>query len=71
MGAAAKKDKPPAKTSNEKKADQIASGVEAMRMDDTPRATSKNLDVLAEFEKKKAKNAANFVVIGMLFAKDL
>lgn len=64
MGAAAKKDKPPAKTSNEKKADQIASGVEAMRMDDTPRATSKNLDVLAEFEKKKAKNAANFVVIG-------
>lgn len=69
MGAAAKKDKPPAKTSNEKKADQIASGVEAMRMDDTPRATSKNLDVLAEFEKKKAKNAANFVVIGRLFAK--
>ncbi|OBT56586.1 hypothetical protein VE04_03288 [Pseudogymnoascus sp. 24MN13] len=62
--AAAKKDKPPAKTSNEKKADQIASGVEAMRMDDTPRATSKNLDVLAEFEKKKAKSAANFVVIG-------
>jgi hypothetical protein len=35
-----------------------------MRIDDTPRATSKNLDVLAEFEKKKAKNAANFVVIG-------
>lgn len=69
MGAAAKKDKPPAKTSNEKKADQIASGVEAMRMDDTPRATSKNLDVLAEFEKKKAKNAANFVVIGRLFTK--
>ncbi|KFY45784.1 hypothetical protein V495_02813, partial [Pseudogymnoascus sp. VKM F-4514 (FW-929)] len=61
---AVKKDKPPAKTSNEKKADQIASGVEAMRIDDTPRATSKNLDVLAEFEKKKAKNAANFVVIG-------
>lgn len=66
MGAAAKKDKPPAKTSNEKKADQIANGVEAMRLDDTPRATSKNLDVLAEFEKKKVKNAANFVVIGML-----
>lgn len=68
MGAAAKKDKPPAKTSNEKKADQIANGVEAMRIDDTPRATSKNLDVLAEFEKKKAKNAANFVVIGKSFA---
>ncbi|KFY50116.1 hypothetical protein V496_09589 [Pseudogymnoascus sp. VKM F-4515 (FW-2607)] len=59
-----KKQKPPAKTSNEKKADQIANGVEALRIDDTPRATSKNLDVLAEFEKKKAKNAANFVVIG-------
>lgn len=29
-----------------------------------PRATSKNLDVLAEFEKTKSKNAANFVVIG-------
>lgn len=37
-----------------------------MKIDDTPRARSKNLDVLAEFEKTKAKNAANFVVIGML-----
>lgn len=37
-----------------------------MKIDDTPRAKSKNLDVLAEFEKMKAKNAANFVVIGML-----
>jgi elongation factor 1 alpha-like protein len=36
-----------------------------MKIDDTPRATSKNLDVLAEFEKTKAKNAANFVVIGV------
>ncbi len=35
-------------------------------MDDTPRATSKNLDVLKEFERMKVKNAANFVVIGML-----
>lgn len=35
-----------------------------MKIDDTPRASSKNLDVLAEFEKKKSKNAANFVVIG-------
>jgi elongation factor 1 alpha-like protein len=39
-----------------------------MKMDDTPRAKSKNLDVLAEFEKAKAKNAANFVVIGMLLS---
>lgn len=34
-------------------------------MDDTPRATSKNLDVLKEFEKIDKKNEANFVVIGM------
>jgi elongation factor 1 alpha-like protein len=47
------------------KADQIANGVEAMKLDDTPRAKSKNLDVLKEFEKVVAKNAANFVVIGM------
>jgi elongation factor 1 alpha-like protein len=53
------------KTAAEKKADQIANGVEAMRIDDTPKATSKNLDVLAEYEKAKAKNSANFVVIGM------
>jgi hypothetical protein len=38
--------------------------VEALKMDDTPRARSKNLDVLAEFEKAETKNAANFVVIG-------
>jgi elongation factor 1 alpha-like protein len=38
--------------------------VEAIRVDDTPKAKSKNLDVLAEFERRKAKNAANFVVIG-------
>jgi len=41
-----------------------------MKIDDTPRATSKNLDVLAEFEKKKAKHAANFVVIGKFFGDD-
>jgi hypothetical protein len=39
--------------------------VEAMKIDDTPRATSKNLDVLKEFEKVEKKNEANFVVIGM------
>lgn len=36
-----------------------------MKLDNTPRATSKNLNVLAEYEKTKPKNAANFVVIGM------
>ncbi|KAK6581257.1 hypothetical protein PZA11_005948 [Diplocarpon coronariae] len=56
--------KGPPKTSGEKRVDQIASGVEATKLDDTPRARSKNLDVLSEFEKARAKNAANFVVIG-------
>ncbi|KAJ8062872.1 hypothetical protein OCU04_008126 [Sclerotinia nivalis] len=41
-----------------------SNGVDASKVDDVPRATSKNLDVLAEFEKTKSKNAANFVVIG-------
>ncbi|KAH6679350.1 P-loop containing nucleoside triphosphate hydrolase protein [Halenospora varia] len=62
--AAGKGGKGPPKTNGEKRADQIAAGVEAVKLDDTPRAKSKNLDVLAEFEKAKAKNAANFVVIG-------
>ena len=66
IAAGAKKDKLPAKTKNEAKADQIANGVESMKIDDTPRATSKNLDVLAEPAKANAKRAANFVVIGML-----
>ena len=38
-----------------------------MKIDNTPRATSKNLDVLAEYEKFEAKTAANFVVIGIYF----
>jgi len=62
--AAGKGGKGPPKTNGEKRADQIANGVEAIRIDDTPKATSKNLDVLAEFEKAKKKNGANFVVIG-------
>lgn len=35
-----------------------------VKIDDTPKAKSRNLDVIAEFEKSRAKNAANFVVIG-------
>lgn len=58
--------KAPPKTNGENKADQIANGVENMKIDDTPRATSKNLDVLKEYEQARGKNAANFVVIGML-----
>lgn len=52
------------KTAKEKKDAQIAAGVEALKIDDTPKAKSKNLDVLKEFESAKRKNAANFVVIG-------
>jgi elongation factor 1 alpha-like protein len=37
-----------------------------MKIDDTPRARSKNLDVLKEWESVEKKNEANFVVIGML-----
>ncbi len=39
-------------------------GMESLKMEDKPRAISKNLDVLAEFEQSKSKNAVNFVVIG-------
>lgn len=56
--------KGPPKTNGEKKVNQISNVIEAMKIDDTPRATSKNLDVLAEFERARSKNAANFVVIG-------
>jgi hypothetical protein len=53
------------KTSSEKKTDQITNSVETMKIDDSPKAASKNLDVLAEFKKSTTKNAANFVVIGI------
>jgi len=38
--------------------------VEARRLDETPKARSKNLDVLQEWEKVEKKNEASFVVIG-------
>ncbi|ESZ94291.1 hypothetical protein SBOR_5287 [Sclerotinia borealis F-4128] len=41
-----------------------SNGVDATKVEDVPRAKSKNLDVLAEFKKTRSKNAANFVVIG-------
>ena len=37
-----------------------------MKVDDTPRTRTKNLDVLKEWEMVEKKNEANFVVIGML-----
>ncbi|KAL9034795.1 MAG: hypothetical protein Q9214_006884, partial [Letrouitia sp. 1 TL-2023] len=38
--------------------------VHSIDLKEEPKPKSKNLDVLAEFEKSKTKNAANFVVIG-------
>ena len=42
----------------------ITNGINNLLVDQRPRARSKNLDVLAEYEKKDRKNTANFVVIG-------
>ncbi|KAL8666818.1 MAG: hypothetical protein Q9202_001058 [Teloschistes flavicans] len=52
----------PAKDSRATK--DLSDSVSDMTFDDGPKPKSKNLDVLAEFEKTKAKRAANFVVIG-------
>lgn len=35
-----------------------------MTLDDVPKTKGKNLNVAAEFEKSRMKNAASFVVIG-------
>lgn len=59
------------KTAKEKKDAQIQAGVESLKLDDTPKAKSKNLDVLKEFENAKRKNAANFVVIGKVVVEVL
>ncbi|KAI4124684.1 MAG: hypothetical protein LQ338_004684 [Usnochroma carphineum] len=60
--------KPAKKTSQlsqeDKATNGIAQGVAEATIDEGPRPKSKNLDVLAEFQKAKAKQAANFVVIG-------
>ena len=49
---------------SDKNVSQIANGMGSMSVEDSSRARSKNLDVVAEFEKSKNKNAASFVVIG-------
>lgn len=43
--------------------DEASQGVKDVTLEE-PKVKGKNLDVLAEFEKSKPKNAANFVVIG-------
>lgn len=42
----------------------ITEGIKGVTIDDTPLPKSKNLDVLKEFEKAKAKKSASFVVVG-------
>ncbi|KAL8895901.1 MAG: hypothetical protein Q9192_003378 [Flavoplaca navasiana] len=59
---AAKKAAEPA--TNDKATINLAADVEAVAIDGGPKPRSKNLNVLAEFEKSRVKNAANFVVIG-------
>jgi elongation factor 1 alpha-like protein len=39
-------------------------GMNNLKIDDTPLPKSKNLDVIREFKKSKAKKSASFVVVG-------
>jgi elongation factor 1 alpha-like protein len=50
----------PSKVSSAK---DVTNGVAALQLEET-KTKSKNIDVLEEFRKSNAKNAANFVVIG-------
>lgn len=45
-------------------ANRVTDGVKALGLDDRPKAKRKNIDVLAEYQKVKNKNTANFIVIG-------
>ncbi|KAL8909493.1 MAG: hypothetical protein Q9207_000173 [Kuettlingeria erythrocarpa] len=62
------KAKPAKKAAQLPKDDKVTTGVSQavseMTIDEGPKPRCKNLDVLAEFHKSKAKHAANFVVIG-------
>ncbi|KAI4110934.1 MAG: hypothetical protein LQ339_000936 [Xanthoria mediterranea] len=49
---------------DDKATNDLTANIEAVAIDEGPKPRSKNLDVLAEFEKSRAKNTANFVVIG-------
>lgn len=54
---------PPQPSSGDKSVNAVAQSVGNVTIDE-PKAKGKNLDVVAEFERSKPKNAANFVVIG-------
>lgn len=45
-------------------ADRVAGEVKNLKIDDTPKASSKHLDVLKEYENSKSKRSATFVVVG-------
>jgi len=54
----------PQPAKNSKPLDEVAQGVKNVTIEES-NIKGKNLDVLAEFERSKPKDAANFVVIGM------
>ena len=54
---------PPQPSSSDKSVSAVAQGVGNVTIEE-PKVKGKNLDVVAEFERSKPKNAANFVVIG-------
>lgn len=55
------------KATKTKAVDEMAKDLEKTKIDKTPAVKSKNLDVLAEYEKLQRKQTANFVVIGKHF----
>ena len=61
--------KPPA-TRDDKAPNDVIQGVEGIKIEEA-RAKTKNLDVLAEFEKSKPKKSANFVVIGTSYVQNI
>jgi hypothetical protein len=61
-----KSKKGPAKQPTDKSAASLAENVKGLSVQESVKVKSKNLDVLAEYEKSQRKKAANFVVIGLL-----
>ena len=59
--------KEPAKTAkpNDANTSAVTQGVADLAVVDAPKVKSKNLDVIHEYKHSEAKNAANFVVIGV------
>ena len=52
------------KTDNSKSVSGVTQALQKSTITEAPKVKSRNLNVLAEFEKTKHKPAANFVVIG-------